>query len=100
MVKYSKLGEKYRGFSHLSGKWVAKNNFGQKFPIDNWEKWQAPKIYSQNQTMVKCSKLEEKYRALKIEWFKNTITFDLIRILTCHLKLWDDIAEILQYMNF
>ena len=32
--------------------------------------------------------------------FQNTITFDPRRILTCRLKLWDDIAEILQNMNF
>ena len=32
--------------------------------------------------------------------FQNTISFDLRRNLTCRLKLWDDIAEILPYMNF
>ena len=67
-----------------------------------------------NQKTVKYSKLREKNRGRRCEMsegeqtrarakycrFQNTITFDPRRILTCRLKLWDDIADILQYMNF
>ena len=35
----------------------------------------------------------------KYHRLQNTINVDLRRILTCRLKLWDNIAEIFQYIR-
>ena len=71
---------------------------GQKCPIENRVR-NTNRKFHQKLWKISDNRWRTRVRA-KYRRFQNTITFDLRQILTCPLKLCDDIAEILPYLNF
>ena len=101
MMKCSKL-ERNRDLWHPSRKSGATTNFEQKYTMKNRGR-NTHRKFHQNGTTLKCSKLREKKCGRRCEMpegvpaLEPNITDFKVPL---RLKLWDDIAEILPYMNF